>query len=53
MIRDFRECYFHDSGSPLELPAEIRQKVSKTTRLTPELIQELQDAMITGLIEYW
>lgn len=53
MIRDFRERYFHDSGSPLELPTEIRNRVNTATHLTADLIQELQEIMITGLKEYW
>ena len=54
LIRELRERYLH-SGSPLELPAEIRVKLnmSKSTWLSLEQIEELQKAMIIRLRKYW
>lgn len=54
MLRELRERYLH-IGGPLELPAEIRNKlrVNKATRLTLTQLNDLQDALAKGLRDYW
>ena len=54
LLREVRDRYLH-SGSPLELPAETRNRlrVSKTTRLTLPQLKELQLFMLQGLRDYW
>ena len=53
-LREVREKYLH-SGSPLELPAETRNRlrVNKASRLTLAQLKELQSFMVQGLREYW
>ena len=54
LLREVRERYLH-SGSPLELPAETRNRlrVSKASRLTLSQLKEIQLFMVQGLREYW
>ena len=54
LLREVRDRYLH-SGSPLELPAETRNRlrVNKASRLTLSQLKELQMFMVQGLREYW
>ena len=55
LLREIRDRYLH-SGSPLELPAETRNRlrVNKASgRLTISQLKELQTFMVQGLREYW
>ena len=54
LLREIRDRYLH-SGSPLELPAETRNRlrVNKASRLTLSQLKELQTFMVQGLREYW
>lgn len=54
LVKDLRERYLH-CGSPLELPPEtrMRMKLSKFGQLTMQQIENLQDAMIERLRDYW
>ena len=54
LLREVRDRYLH-SGSPLELPAETRNRlrVNKASKLTLSWLKELQMFMVQGLKEYW
>jgi len=53
MLRELHEKYFPDTRNSLELPPELRRVVTKSSRLTPKQLSDIQEVMVAGLIDYW